>query len=266
MKRLVSIRASSLAELFDCPARWEAKHIRGLSTPSTGQSILGKAIHASTAVFDRSRMNQVGITIDEAASAAVDTIYSPQEDVIWQEGETPQEAEKIAVALHTKYCSDIAPHCEYVAVEVKCERLEITGLGIALTGETDRVRKTENGYGISDLKSGKTAVTASGQVKTSGHAYQMGQYEILAEMASGLPITEPATIVGLNTGKTGKAQRIGTAEIHNARDILLGDENTSGVLAIASKLIHSGSFYGNPRSMLCHTKFCPVYKNCYFRR
>ena len=44
----IRIRASSIGELFDCPARWEAKHIQGLRLTMGGKAALGKAIHAST--------------------------------------------------------------------------------------------------------------------------------------------------------------------------------------------------------------------------
>ena len=36
MDTTVSIRASSLPELFDCPARWAAKHLRGMRMPMSG--------------------------------------------------------------------------------------------------------------------------------------------------------------------------------------------------------------------------------------
>lgn len=45
----IVIRASSLPELFDCAARWEAKHIKSLRLPSSGNAVLGKAVHAATA-------------------------------------------------------------------------------------------------------------------------------------------------------------------------------------------------------------------------
>ena len=261
---IIPIRASSLGELFDCAARFEAKHILGMKMPSSGAAQLGTAIHASTAVFDTSVMNGAGITVEEAAGAAVDALHHPEFDVDWEDS-SANEAEPIALALHKKYCTEFAPKQVYAAVEVKCESLEITDLGIALTGTTDRVRKTENGYGIADLKSGKTAVSADGTVKTAGHAYQMGVYELLAERASGIAITEPAQIIGLNTGKTDKAQRVGEGMIAGARDVLIGDGETPGVLEIASKILHGGIFPGNPRSMLCGEKYCPRFKTCKFR-
>lgn len=264
MKPFITLRASSLSELFDCPARWEAKHIRGMRMPASGASQLGTAIHAGAAAFDASRINDTGITIDEAAGAVVDAIYRPEYDVQWDE-EKPSDAEKIGIALHRKYCTAISPARDYVAVEVACDRLEITDLGIVLTGSVDRVRAIADGYGISDLKSGKTAVSADGTVDTSAHAFQMGTYELLAEFASGLPITEPSEIVGLQTGKTDKAQRVGTAKIAGARDLLLGDGDTPGVLEHAARLVHAGVFYGNPRSMLCNKKFCPVFGMCRYR-
>jgi hypothetical protein len=85
------------------------------------------------------------------------------------------------------------------------------------------MRRVGDGFGIGDLKTGKTAVRADGHVETAGHAMQMGVYELMAEKASGLPITEPAQIIGLQTGKTERGQRVGTAEIVGAREMLVGD-------------------------------------------
>jgi hypothetical protein len=265
VNQIITIRASSLGSLFDCPARWAATHLEGKRVPSSGKSMLGKAVHASTAVFDQSTIDGSGITIDEAAAAAVDAIHRPDEDVVWDE-DKPGDAEKIALALHGKYCSVIAPQQTYRAVEVECDRLEITDLGIALTGTTDRIRETTEGFGISDLKTGKAAVGADGAVKTAGHTYQLGVYELLAEQASGIPITGSAQIIGMNTAKTAASQRIGSGEVSGAREVLLGDGETPGILEMAAKLVHSGAFWGNPKSMLCHNRYCPIYSTCSFRK
>lgn len=264
---MITIRASALSDFFDCPARAEAKHLLGKRCPTNGKALLGTAIHASTAVFDRSVLDGSGITIDEAAAAAVDKIHRPEEETSLDDDEKANDIEAVAVALHKLYCTTIAPTQEYAAVEVQCERLEITDLGIALTGTTDRVRIVGDGHGIADLKSGGTAVRADGRVETKGHAYQLGVYELLAERASGLPITEPAQIIGLQTGKTAKGQRAAVSgPVSGARDVLIGEEDSPGVLEIVSRMIHSGTFPGNPRSMLCHEKYCPIYQTCKFRK
>lgn len=265
MPEAVMIRASSLSELFDCPARWASKHIDGKRTPSGPRATLGKAVHASTAVYDQSQIDGAGLSIDEAAAAAVDAIQQPNEETIWDD-ETPQDIETIALALHHKYCDQIAPQQNYRAVEVTCESLRITDLGITLTGTTDRIRQTNDGYSIADIKTGRTAVKADGTVETKGHTYQLGVYELLAEHASNLPITGPAQIVGLNSAKTDKAQRVGTGEIVGARGVLVGDEETPGVLRTASNIIHRGDFWGNPKSMMCSEKFCPIYNHCNYRK
>lgn len=264
---IVTVRASALSDFLDCPARAEAKHLLGLRTPSSGASTIGTALHRSTALYDQSALDGQGLTIDETASAAVDAIYKPNEDVTWDDDESQQEAESAAVALHKLYCTKIAPTQAYAAVEVACERLEITDIGLALTGTTDRVRKVGDGFGISDLKSGKTAVKADGTVATKGHAYQLGVYELLAERASGLPITAPAEIIGAQVAKTEKGQRVAKSHpIEGARDVLVGDAESPGVLEVVSRMIHAGSFPGNPRSMLCGEKYCPIYNRCKFRK
>ncbi len=267
MNSIVTVRASALGDFFDCPARAEAKHLLGKRTPMGGAALLGKAVHASTAVYDQSRIDGTGITVEESAAAAVDEISRPTEDVAFDEDENPRAAEAVALALHRKYCSDIAPIQNYVAVEVRCERLEITDIGLALTGTTDRIRHTLDGNGIADLKTGKTAVSADGTVKTQGHRYQLGVYELLAERASGVPITAPAQVIAMQTGKTEKAQRVATSSpINNARDVLVGDGDSLGILEMVARMIHAGAFPGNPRSMLCGAKFCPIHSTCKYRQ
>ena len=263
----ITIRASGLPEWFDCAARAEARQLLKLRTPSSGKALLGTAIHKSTAAYDQSRLSGSGLTIDEAAGAAVDAIHHPQQEVALDDDEKPNELEAVAIGLHTLYCEQIAPTQDYAAVEVECERLEISDLGIALVGTTDRVRKTTEGHGIADLKSGGNAVRADGHVETKGAAYQLAVYELLAEQASGIPITAPARVIGLQTGKTARGQRVAVSEpIVNARSVLIGDEESPGVLEAVAAMINAGTFVGNPRSMMCHEKYCPIYNRCKFRK
>jgi RecB family exonuclease len=259
------IRASSLPELFDCPARWQAKYIRKLRLPRSGAAQLGTAVHAGTAVYDKSRLDGNPLTADDAAGAVVDAIHRPDDDVDWGEDQ-PQEAEDIALALHRMYCREVAPKQHYAAVEVTCDRLDITDLGISLTGTTDRVTRTADGYGIADIKTGKSAVGADGSVKTAGHAAQIAVYELLAEQSSGCLIDAPAQIIGLQVAKTDKGRRAGIGTIHAARDLILGDDDQPGLLQHAASMLKSGDFFGNPRSTLCGEKFCPTWRNCKWRK
>lgn len=264
--RTVVVRASALPDFFDCPARAEAKHILGKRMPSSGKALLGKAIHKSTAVYDESKLTGAGLSIKESAAAAIDVIYKPDEDVLLDDDLSEKDMERIALNLHGRYCLEIAPTQEYHAVEVKCERVDITDIGLALTGTTDRVRKLNGGFGITDLKSGKTAVRADGRVETKGAAYQLGVYEILAEQALGLAINQKAQIVGLQTGKTPAGQRVGTGEMDHPREVLIGEAGVPGILESLAHMIHAGNFPGNPRSMLCGEKYCPIYATCKYRR
>lgn len=260
------IRASSLPTLFDCPARWEAQQIRKLRLPMGSAATLGKAVHASTAAFDSARLLGNPVTADEAAAAAVDAIHRPDEEVDWQD-DKPQQAEDIALALHRKYCKDIAPTQDYAGVEATCEALTIEDLGITLTGTIDRVYRDAQGeLGVGDLKTGKTAVNAQGQVKTQGHGLQLATYELLAEVAIGQPVNAPARIIGMQTGATDKAQRIAIGEIDSPRDALVGTPETPGALQYAAQFLKSGAFFGNPRSQLCGERFCPIHASCQFRK
>lgn len=261
----ITIRASSLPELFDCPARWEAKYIRKLHLPGSGAAQLGTAVHAGAAAFDAATLEGNPLTPDDAAGAVVDVLHRPKAEVAWEDGLTPQSAEKIALALHGRYCREIAPRQIYIGVEVTCERVEITDIGLAFTGTTDRVRVTESGeIGITDIKTGARAVGSDGKVDVAPHLAQLGVYEILASQALGAPVTAPAQIVGMQTGKTSTAQRVAHATA-DTRIALVGDEERPGLLQMASRMLHAGLFYGNPRSYLCGAKYCPAFSSCRFR-
>lgn len=266
-----TVRASSLADLFDCPARWYARNILKLWMPSNYKARLGTAVHAGAAAFDQARLDGSPISADDAAGALVDALYRTadeegREDIVDWEGENPRQFEQIGLALHTTYCNGLALKQDYVAVELRCENLTFTDLGLTLTGTTDRVYRNADGQlGITDIKTGAAAVGSDGTVKTAGHAAQLGVYSLLAEFGIGHPMDAPAQIIGMQTGKTPKAQRVAIGEIEDVRAPLVGDDDSPGLLEHASKIIHSGSFYGNPRSMLCSEKFCPAYPTCKFR-
>lgn len=261
----ITIRASSFGSLFDCPQRWLSIHLDGKRSPQNSNAALGTALHAGTALFDAERVAGQVPSLSAAEDAAVDSIRNPRDETDW-EGER-DKAEGIARSLTAKYCREESLKHEYIAVEANVEALHITDLGIILTGTTDRVEATEDGNGIRDIKSGKQAVGTDGKAKTQGHAAQLGVYELVAEAATGLPITAPAAIIGLQTNLTPDKQRIGTGEIIGAREVLLGDGANTGLLVTAAKLVH-GEIppWGNAKSMMCSKKYCPIFQTCFWRR
>jgi hypothetical protein len=263
----VTIRASSFGSLFDCPARWIAIHLEGKRTPSSSNAALGTAVHKGTAVFDESRLPGFDpVSVDDAKQAAFEAATKPLDNVDW-DGEQPNKVADVAVSLTERYCTLFAPTVEYAAVEISVDSLLLTDLDIVLTGHTDRVRRTPDGLGICDLKTGKTAVGTDGKAKTHGHAAQMGVYEIVAETALNVRMDLPAEIIGLQTNLTPDKQRIGTGEIEGAREVLIGNEEHTGLLKIASQLVHGEiSPWGNAKSMMCSKKYCPSFQTCFWRR
>lgn len=259
------IRASSMSDLFDCGFRWYAKHVLGLKLPSSGAAYLGTSIHLGTAVYDQSRIDHKGLTLDDCIAPMIDKLYDKNADVDW-EGESPKKAEPIAKSLLGKYIKEVSPQFEYVAVEAVCHSLTITDLDLELTGCTDRIYRASDGQlGICDMKTGKTAVSADGEVKTTGYKMQISLYELLAGSTLHQPISAPAHIIGLQTGKTDKAQRVGIGTIEGAKSALLGNEFENGYLAMAAKIIKSGDFPANPRSQVCSPKYCPAWAMCKWR-
>ena len=260
-----TVRASSLADLFDCGLRWEAIHVRHLYRPTNGAAHIGTSIHAGTAAYDEASLLGAPISLDDASGVMVDTLYHPECDVEWDEDTTPSKAEPIARQLLANYVETIAPCRQYVAIEARADdmTIDVDGFQLTLTGTVDRVRREPDGsLGISDLKTGKTAVNADGVVATGKHAPQLGAYEILAQHAIGQPMKAPAEIIGLQTN--GKA-RVGSGFLDRPRDLLLGGEDHKGLLELAVDILRAGSFNPNPRSMLCMAKFCPIHSTCKYR-
>lgn len=260
-----TIRASSFAEVLDCAHRWEGKYLLGMNRPSSAAAHLGTSIHASTAAFDKSRTENLGMTTDEAAGVFVDALRHPDRPVEFDPTDSIKTMERIGLRLHSIYCNAISPQFDFVAVEMETQPLEIAvdGVSIILTGTMDRARikKSGSGVGISDLKTGLRAVNQEGVASTSGHAPQLGVYELLYEHTTGQQVTLPASIIGLQTTPTGNT---GISEVSNAREQLVGTVDSPGLIEMVAKMMKAGLFPPNPRSQLCSEKYCPRFNKCRF--
>jgi hypothetical protein len=267
MDEVVAIRASSMATLLDCPHRWEAVHLLGMKSKSSAPAHLGTSIHAGTAEFDGARVRGAEASVDAAAEAFVTTLKQ-SEDVDWRNADISyREAERIGLTLTAKYCNDISPLFNYVSVEMETKPfdIQVDGVIIRLTGTLDRSRASigNKGVGISDVKSGRTAVDPeTGKARTKGHAPQVGIYEILYEHTFDVAVTEPANIIGLQT--TSKAAT-GIGVIENARQQLIGEGGSPGLLEYAAMYIKRGMFPPNPKSQLCSERYCVRWPVCKFK-
>lgn len=258
----IPIRASSIATLFDCSFKWEGIHLLGMKSQNSSRAALGTAIHAGTAAFDQARIDGNGITVDEASDFLLVSLTEAEVD--WRQGDLSfKQAMYIGIALLMRYCNEISPLYEFSSVEMTTEPLVLDcgdGVSIELMGQLDRSRiiTGQYGYGIGDIKTGKTAVV-NGVAKTKGHRAQMGAYEILFEYSTGEEITLPAHILGL---KTSDKPEVGIGEIHNAKELLIGTEENKGLLEYAATMFRTGDFFPNPNSGLCSDRFCPRWAKC----
>lgn len=275
-----TVRASSFALFFDCPKNWAARNLEGLFLPATAPARIGTAVHRSTAAYDESRVDGVDyLSIDDAADLVVETIRNPDEEVDWM-GVNQDKAIAIGVGCHTKYCSEIGSLMEFTAVEQTLESLTIDVplsddrvVELTLTGTLDRVRREADEFmeettagevpvfrerhGVCDVKTGARAVSQS----PSRHKAQLGVYELLASQ-SGHDIDLPAQILALQTSSKYDAA---VHEVPGAKEMLLGTPGDPGLLTFMADMIERETFYGNPSSMLCNEKYCPVYNSCKFR-
>lgn len=262
----LTVRASSWSGLFDCAYRWEGIHLNGLRNVVGLRAALGTAIHAGTAVFDQARLTGDTVSADDAAGVFVDKMrdpsneYDPNRDDL-----SASDAERIGVTLLTKYCFEVSPRYNFVAVEMETKPLDIDcggGVVVRLTGTMDRarIRKGDHGVGIADLKSGSAAVQ-KGVAVTKGHGPQIGTYELLYEHTTGEPITDAAEIIGLKTKGTAE---IATGTIKNGKRVMVGTEDTPGLIEFAAEMFKSGRFYPNSKSLLCSENYCPRHATCHF--
>ena len=273
------VRASSIAEFFDCPQRWAAKYLMGERTPASAAALIGTAVHRSTAEYDASRLEDPArwLSVDDTADVIVETLKDPGEDVEWG-GMPLAKAVSIGVGCHVRYCSDVAPTQFYSDVELPLSHQDIeiwqdSGdlVVITLTGTLDRIREdaieyyADDGtpqidvkYGISDVKTGARAISQS----ASRHKAQLAVYEVLAEHSKELKITLPGQIIALQTSSNFAAE---LKEVERPRDALVGTKEQKGLLQHMAQMLVSGDFYGNASSFLCSERYCPAHSWCLFR-
>ena len=263
MNEIFRIRASSMWGLLDCALRWKKQNIDGLRLPSTAPAVIGTAVHASTAAFDKSERDHDGLTIDDTADIAVNTILHPNEEVDWA-GSKEEKAIATALHVHATYCTKIAPTQTYTEIEHTLRPFHINmgdGIVFELTGTLDRIYIDDHGnQGVGDVKTGGRAVAPDGTVVLGKHLPQLGEYELLAEQEFGR-MTLPPVIIGLHTGGNGRA---GIGAIYGARDALVGNTFEPGILTYAAQYFKSGLFPPNPGSFLCSAKYCPHYARCIY--
>jgi len=259
------LRASSIAELLDCPLRWYARHILGKRIPASAPAVIGTAVHRSTAAHDLEKMRGTELAPEQTVEVAYDYIAHPEQEIQW--GETTQAtARKVAARVHRDYVHQIAPTRTYLAVEMPLSALTIDigeGISIRLTGTVDRLRTTTgDAIGIADYKTGRTAIATTGKVRIGTHLGQLGVYDLLAEHTVGSAMTLAPEIVGMTTAASTRNQRVATRAAPQARAALVGNDQQPGYLQFVRQYFQSGLFPPNPSSNLCSATWCPHFAEC----
>ena len=256
------IRASSIAAFFDCPARWAAQNLDGMRMPSTPPAVIGSAVHASTAAYDGSRLEGKPITADDAAEVLMQHLADPGEEVDWQ-GVSLGDAAKVALGVHSRYCSEIAPIKNYLLVEATMDTLPVVfddiGVTLELTGTLDRLYSGPAGtLGVADIKTGARVIGSN----AGKHKAQVGVYELLAQEKTGKLIEAPGELIQLQTSSN---YGVNVEPMLNCTLSLLGDDNRTGLLTHLARALKSGDFWGNSSTWLCSEKFCPAWRDCIYR-
>jgi len=255
------IRASSFSDLLDCAARWEARNLLDMRSPSSGEATLGTAVHAGAALFDKREG-----TLKDAIDCARENIIRPREETNWNNADlSKSDAEKMAGVMTAGYCAEFKD-VSWHSVERTFAPLVVSvdDVLIELTGTTDRIKQGDDGLlSVGDLKTGKAVINGDGDIDAGQYRIQLGVYELLAENEGGELMTDTPFIVGIKSTKD--RPQIKVAPVYGAKDALLGTEGQPGVLQMAAVMLKSGLFPPNPRSILCSKKFCPRFDVCGFR-
>ena len=238
-----TVRASSWGRLFDCAHAWEGTHILGMRKASGMRALLGTAVHAGTAAYDRARLEGTPCTPDDAAGVLIDELRNPVQDVdLTQDGLSIDEAERIALTVLVKYCAEVAPKFHYIDVETTLDPLDIDcgqGMTVRLTGTMDRARvaETEGGIVVPDVKTG-TRVLADGKAVTQGRAAQTGTYQLMYEQTKNVR-TVGSQIIALSTSGRPAAA---VSPVFDARRVMVGQADQPGLLEHAAAMFRTGLF------------------------
>lgn len=263
-QRTYKVRASSWGRLFDCAYAWEGAHILGLSMPSGLRAQLGTGVHAGTAAFDAGRLPGGNpVSVDESADLVVQALHQPEREVDYSRDDmTLREATSIALKLHTLYCLDLSPRFEFLSVEQTLKPMHIDcggGIVVTLTGQMDRARvaNTNTGVVIPDVKTGR-AVISRGEVQTKGRSAQLGTYQLLYEHTESIP-TVGGQILALSTSSRPEA---GVSRVWDAKRVMLGTDQSPGLIEIGASMFRTGLFPPNPSSPLCSERYCARWSRC----
>lgn len=264
-RSVTSVRASSWGALFDCAHKWEGEHLLGMRKPGGLRAQLGTAIHASTAAFDQGRIDGGLVSVNDAAGVFVDTLRNPNREIDFSQDElTINEAERIGLLLHTKYCLDLSPQFNFRSVEMTLEPLNIDcggNLIVRLTGTMDRARvaETSDGAVIPDIKSG-ARVIENGAAVIKGRSAQLGTYQLMFENTVN-ERTAGAQVLALQT--SGKPA-VAASKVFDARRVMVGTDDQPGLIEFAADMFRTGLFPPNPQSILCSPKYCARWSTCNF--
>lgn len=260
-----TVRASSWGSLFDCAYRWEGEHLLKMRKPAGLRALLGTSVHAGTAAFDQARIDGADVSVDDAAGVLINTLHHPEYEVDYKQDDINMcDAERIGLALHVRYCTELAPQFHFIEVETKLDPMEIDcggGIRIRLTGSMDRARVASYGTGvvIPDVKTG-SRVVSQGKAQMKGRSAQTGTYQLMYEQTRGIR-TEGAQIIALSTGGRNE---VAVSPVFDARRVMVGTDDAPGLIQHAAEMFRTGLFPPNPQSPICSPKYCSRWATCIY--
>ena len=259
-----TVRASSWGRLFDCAHAWEGTHILGMRKASGMRALLGTAVHAGTAAYDRARLEGTPCTPDDAAGVLIDELRNPVQDVdLTQDGLSIDEAERIALTVLVKYCAEVAPKFHYIDVETTLDPLDIDcgqGMTVRLTGTMDRARvaETEGGIVVPDVKTGTACWPTAKRSRRPRRADRHLPADVRANEEC------PHGWLADHRAVHQRTSRRAVSPVFDARRVMVGQADQPGSRTRGRDVPHR-PFSPNPSSVLCSAKYCARWSTCLFR-
>lgn len=264
-KPIYRVRASSWGGLFDCAHRWEAENILGMRRASTMPAHLGTSIHEATAFYDQAIANGIDVSIDDAIDVFVDSLDDPHVELDKSDDLKINEARKRGIALVALYCQQVSPQVKFVSIEESLPSLEVDcgGVVIQITGTMDRARVMTGKMGdvVTDIKTGRRLFSSDGDVSIKGRSAQCGIYQVMYEQKTGIE-SAGSQILALSTGTKPQA---GFSKVWDAKRVIIGTEQSPGMIDYAATMLKTGHFPPNPQSQLCSDKYCARWESCIYK-
>ena len=222
-----------------CPLAFAYRYIEQLPSPYTSAQLLGKSCHKALELFLRERISPMhtGMSLRnmlDACSTEFDTLRQ-QEEVVFAEGEDPQELKIQGLELLTLYFNSELTHLDPAYVEQRFE-FELPDSEFSFCGYWDCLTKDRK---VIDFKVVKKSVSAVGDL-------QLLAYDLAYRITSGGKIPSELALHCLVKTKQAKLC-LSSTKPHTDEQL----SRLTKMVSVIGTAMKSGTYYPCENVMFC---------------